>query len=231
MADCAAMTNLAPMTMNRRPNISLIAFIIGILIANGVAQTSPRTQETRAERSADRRAADMIKDWQEKPREAAEAMLQRYGEPQEVTHRRLIWHNNGPWKRTTVINEEIDHDFPKPHKDCLEQVIAYRVPVEKFSDLAAFDGSVIAERTRGELAARCDKEPMNFLAINLAHDVATGKVSVKEARSQYAQTAMQFMKGDKPPYTQDIQFERPVNDRMGDPGEAMLMEAMKGLFN
>lgn len=38
------------------------------------------------------------------------------------------------------------------------------------------------ERTRGELAARCDKEEMNYLALNLANDIATGKVDVDEAR-------------------------------------------------
>lgn len=49
-----------------------------------------------------------------------------------------------------------------PHKDMLLQVIAYEVPADKFDDLAAFDGSVIAERTRGEIAARCDKEAANI---------------------------------------------------------------------
>ena len=41
-------------------------------------------------------------------------------------------------------------------------------------DLARFDGSVIVERTRGEIGARCDKEEMNYLALNLAHDIVTG---------------------------------------------------------
>ncbi|MGH8284417.1 MAG: hypothetical protein ACRETT_01460 [Steroidobacteraceae bacterium] len=39
-----------------------------------------------------------------------------------------------------------------PHKDVLEQVIDYKVPPDKFDDLARYDGSVIAERTKGTFA-------------------------------------------------------------------------------
>jgi hypothetical protein len=56
----------------------------------------------------------------------------------------------------------------------VESVIDYRVPPEQFSALAAFDGSVIAERTAGEVSARCHDEQANFLALNLMHDIVTG---------------------------------------------------------
>src|SRR3546814_13339183 len=39
------------------------------------------------------------------------------------------------------------HDFPAPHTDSVESVIDYRVPPDKFTALAEFDGGVIAERT------------------------------------------------------------------------------------
>jgi len=45
-----------------------------------------------------------------------------------------------------------------PHKDVLEQFVNRNVPVEKFKELAQYDGSVIVERTKGEISARCDKE-------------------------------------------------------------------------
>lgn len=172
----------------------------------------------------------IIARWNDKPREVAQQMIQKYGPPHEVSAQRLIWHRNGPWKFTELVNEEIDHHFPKPHKDMLRQGIAFDVPVEKFNDLAAYDGSVIVERTKGELSARCDKEDMNFLAINLANDIITGKLSVEDARKQYAQTAAQYMKGERPPYTTGLQFTRPVSDKAGDPDKPMPMEAMKGLL-
>jgi hypothetical protein len=133
-------------------------------------------------------------------------MIQKYGQPDEITPMRLVWHDNGPWKRTIVTKEETDHAFPMPHKDVLEQVIDYRVSTDKVDDLAAYDGSVIVERTKGELSARCDKEEANFLALNLANDIATGKKSVEEARAQYARTIQDLMAGKKERYVQGLQF-------------------------
>jgi hypothetical protein len=158
----------------------------------------------------------IISGWSAKPKEVADAMIKKYGTPNEVTANMLIWYNNGPWKRTILYKEEIPHDFPKPHTDLLQQFIDYKVPVNKFSDLAQYDGSVIVERTKGEISARCDKEEMNFLALNLANDVATGNKTVDEARAYYAKTAMAFMKGQKDPYTQGLQFTVP-HGNTGDP--------------
>src|SRR5215216_4333282 len=108
--------------------------------------------------------SELISHWADKPQEVAQKTIERYGQPDEATDSMLIWHNNGPWKQTIVYREEVPHSFPKPHTDILEQFIDYRVPPEKFDDLAMFDGSVIVERTKGEISARCDKEEMNYLA-------------------------------------------------------------------
>lgn len=40
--------------------------------------------------------------WPSKPKEVAAATIQKYGQPHEATSSMLIWHNNGPWKRTVV---------------------------------------------------------------------------------------------------------------------------------
>jgi hypothetical protein len=84
-----------------------------------------------------------------------------------------------------------------PHTDMLYQAIDYRIDPSKADALLTYDGSVILERTKGEIAARCDKEEPNFLAINLSNDVATGKRSVEDARKFYAETMSAFMKEGK----------------------------------
>jgi len=158
----------------------------------------------------------IISGWSAKPKEVANAMINKYGTPNEATANMLIWYNNGPWKKTILFKQEIPHDFPKPHTDLLQQFIDYKTPVDKFYELATYDGSVIVERTKGEISARCDKEEMNFLALNLANDVATGNKTVEEARMYYAKAAMAFMKGEKDPYTQGLKFTIP-NGGTGDP--------------
>ena len=152
---------------------------------------------------------------------AAKAMIEKYGAPAEATPSLLIWYKNGPWKRTVVYKEEIDHDFPMPHKDVLEQVIDYEVPPDYFDDLAHYDGSVIVERTKGEISARCDKEGANFLALNLANDIVKGNKSVEEARQSYGEAMMQMMKGSPPESTQKLTFDVPqVN--VGDSDKAII---------
>ncbi len=64
-----------------------------------------------------------------------------------------------------------------------------------YDDLAMYDGSVVLERTSGEISARCDKEGANFLALNLAHDIVTGKRSVQDARKMYGEQAIAMMAG------------------------------------
>lgn len=118
-------------------------------------------------------------------------MIAKYGQPQEVTANRLIWHDNGPWKFSQLVNEADDAD-----------------------DLLAYDGSLILERTKGELSARCDKEEANFLAINLAHEVATGKRTVDDARRFDAESVQQMMKPGKPnEYLQGFRFIPPTGDQ------------------
>ena len=57
------------------------------------------------------------------------------------------------------------------------------------------------------MSARCDKEEMNYLALNLANDIVTGKRSVEDARAFYAKTAKAFKNGEKHPYTRRLQFK------------------------
>ncbi len=164
----------------------------------------------------------LVAGWPEASRMAAMDMMQKYGPPQEVTASMLMWRNNGPWKWTRVSRETIPHSFPMPHPDLLEQAIDYRVPLGKYDDLARYDGSVIVERTKGQISARCDKEGANFLAINLAHDVATGRRGVEQARSYYATAIKRFMSTKQmDPYMQRIQFDM-SRQNTGDPDRSVI---------
>ncbi|MBA2571307.1 MAG: hypothetical protein H0V04_09025, partial [Chloroflexi bacterium] len=86
----------------------------------------------------DAQIAGIVAAWPEKPAEVAGKLMQKYGPPNEAAETRLIWHANGPWKRTIVYRDEVPHNFPKPHTDLLEQFIDYRVPLGRFDDLAAY---------------------------------------------------------------------------------------------
>lgn len=156
------------------------------------------------------RVESIIKLWPETSRMAAEQTIGFYGPPNEATPSRLFWYYNGPWKRTIVYRDEIPHDFPEPHSDMLESVIDYHVPPEKVSEIVEFDGSLIVDRTKGEVAARCDVEAANILALNMMHEIVTGKKTVKQARKFNAKEMSAYILNRSAPYAETFQFDLPA---------------------
>lgn len=164
----------------------------------------------------------IVQTWPPEPRASAKRLIEHYGAPAEYSASQLIWYaTKDGWKRSVLSREETPHDFPAHHTDFLEQCIDYRVPVEMFSTLAAYDGSVVADRTKGELSARCGGTSMNFVAINLAHDIVTGRRDVAGAREEYARLYAAHQKGEQPPYTTAFQFT-PTSGDAGDPDVSTL---------
>lgn len=160
--------------------------------------------------------------WPDGSREAAELVIEAYGEPDEVTETTLTWRDAGTWKRIVATATAFAHRFPAPHEDSVESVIDYAVPVERFADLAAFDGSVVADRTAGELSARCHDEQANALALNLAHDIVTGAKDVAEARDYYAKEFLDARRGNPTPYMERLRFA--PSTKTPDPDERVLSD-------
>jgi hypothetical protein len=167
----------------------------------------------------------IIESWGDLPKKSAKQTIEKYGLPNEATQSRLIWYNNGPWKRTVVLRDEIPHNFLQPHTDVIENFIDYKVPVELFSEIAKYDGSVIIERTRGEVSARCDMEAANFIALNLMHDIVTGKYTAEEARRAYGEITSAYLLNRSAPYAEALQFTVSAEDTK-DRDETKIVGAM-----
>ena len=148
----------------------------------------------------------MVSGWPKASREAITFLTDKYGPPAAVTADMVVWGKAGPWKRSVVYRTEVAHKFPMPHTDVMQQWLDYKVPASKYDELAMYDGSVVLERTSGEMSARCDKEAANFLAVNLAHEVATGMRSVEDARKKYGEQIMAMMAKRPAPYTEKVMF-------------------------
>src|SRR5262245_31641235 len=54
----------------------------------------------------------VTQNWNATARDAAKRMFDKYGAPQEVTTNRLVWRDNRPWRSTTVVNQDVPHNFP-----------------------------------------------------------------------------------------------------------------------
>lgn len=157
-------------------------------------------------------ANTMMANWSGDAQKAAKGMMKIHGAPDEATPTMLVWHNSGPWKRIIAANTTTPHNFPGPHPDSVEQFLSYKVPESKHDEIARFDGSVNIDRTRGEMSARCDTEFHNVLALNLAHDIITGKRSVGGARAFYTRVVMiEKMKKQLHPYGLRLNFSPQMN--------------------
>jgi hypothetical protein len=183
-------------------------FLTSVACASRTTETETGAVVTTQPTSAVRSAQSVTANWPMKPREAASTLIAKYGQPDVVGDRVLIWHDKAPFKKIALMRDEQPHSFPMAHTDFLTQTVMYRVPTDKVDELTAYDGSVWFHRTRGELSAQCDVEAMNFLALNLAHDVATGARTVEDARAFYAKTAMEFKQGNRSsPYVTGLRFQ------------------------
>lgn len=191
---------------------------------NQQAQAPPAQQATPIQGSMIAAQVEQLtRDWPEASRQAVQYMTDKYGAPAAVGAGMAVWGETGPWKRTVVYNEAVPHHFPMQHVDVMQQWINYQAPVDQYDELARYDGSVVLERTTGEMSARCDKEAANFLAVNLAHEIATGKRTVEDARTEYGMQVKALMAGEKSDYTSGIMFTLPAADAARDPDEALAM--------
>src|SRR3954447_21905157 len=158
------------------------------------AGSGSRSQSSAAERYPVMDATSAPGSWPAESREAAQLVLDKYGPPDEACESTLVWNSRGPWKRIVAYKEFSRHNFPSPHIDAVESFLDLRVPPAKAADLCRFDGSVVVNRTRGEISARCHDEEANFLALNLAHDIIEGKRAVEDARRYYAEEFLNYRK-------------------------------------
>jgi hypothetical protein len=151
----------------------------------------------------------IIAGWPGPQQNVARQMLEKYGPPNEATPTRLYWYHNHPWKRTELTSDAVVHHWPTPHTDFLTQYLDYRIPPEQAHLIAMFDGSILVDRTRGEVAARCDSEAANVLGLNMVHELVTGKRTVQEARHTSEQNTVAYNAGRQAPYAERLLFEVP----------------------
>jgi hypothetical protein len=184
----------------------------GRAVADGIAYEARREHETEEGSRHTVAIAEVeriIDGWPDAQKNIARQMLEKYGAPNEATPTKLFWYRNGPWKRTVLSSDSVVHNWPTVHSDFLTQVIDYRVPPEMFGPVTQFDGSILLDRTRGEVAARCDSEAANVLGLNMVHEIVSGKRTVEDARETSTQNTVAYNLGRKAPYAERLLFEIP----------------------
>jgi hypothetical protein len=204
--------------MKIRVLVALTAFL-SATVALGQSPHAPTPQTAPVSPEAAAWVQQNLVGWPKMSIAVAADLITAYGLPKDSNAHELTWYDNGPWKRTVLHKEEVQHNFPYPHKDVLEQTVNYRVPADKVADLAKYDGSLVVDRTRGELTVHCDNERSNTLILNIADDIVKGDRSVEQALAYHAQVIRGVQIGEPETYPYELRFNPRPSADSADPGE------------
>ena len=157
-----------------------------------------------AARERQARTGEIIAQWPDFPRKAAEQTMEKYGPPSEADWDILAWNHRGVWKRIAVRRA------PLTRGGVLQMVLAYDVPRDKEAVLAAMDIGLAVDVRERELSATSASEKTNFLSLNLAHEVLTGLKTAPEASEFYKKTVALSSSGKSSLYTEQLLFHVPM---------------------
>ena len=131
-----------------------------------------------------------------------------YGDPQESTSERLVWHKVGPWKRVVATKAFHQHDFPPrtSTRSSRSSTIASRrarCPPSPSSTAASSSSGPWARCRRDATTRRRTSWPWN-----LVHDIVTGGKTAEQAREYYAKEFLDHRRGKPTPYMDELRIPR-----------------------
>lgn len=190
------------------PHAGLLSAGLGALFAAGACSSMNTPRPDTPAMAAERRDLSqiMLGEWSEDSALAARLIIDEYGVPDEVHYERFLWNDKGPWRRTMVRNVRPIFT-PDDDRALVEQTVGYALtPPQAAAVATALGGRVSYDARKEELTARSDREGLNYLTLNLAHDVVVGALSPEQARASYANTTLLEESGKTLPYLLGLRF-------------------------
>ncbi len=193
--------------MNDRVLRATIALLLPAVFVPWPARAQREDREDLAEIAlSDETPESIILLWPAYSYRLARRMIARYGLPVDSVEDRVVWRDNGPWKRTVIYRNPPSDGLFRKGRGRLEQSVAYKFPKGRAPALAAFDRTIEADEEAGLLTVRTDEESSNILALNLADEVLQGRRTPKDAAEFRARAARLRDSGKSSPYLEGLLF-------------------------
>jgi len=194
----------------RNSRLVAAAAALGLLLpaAGCFSRVKTSSQADVAGAALDRRevAEATVSHWSDVSRLSARRLIEEYGVPDEVHADSLVWNNNGPWQRTVVSNvRPMTPDDPVT-QDVVSQTVKYAMNRGQSLDVLRFDDHVGFDPATRQLSSTSDREAHNYLRLNLADDVAHGRLRPDQARDSYASIVKFEQAGKTSPYLLGLRF-------------------------
>lgn len=191
---------------------------LATLMGTAMAQTWDN-QEKMQQKS--QMVSERLTTWDSMPRMTVDKLIAKYGQPDEVTDSYMLWKDTGPWKYTKVWNKssmedetmyrDKPYDYSMDRYGFIEQGIYYRMPKDRIGNVTHFDSRLKYDRTDGILSVTSNDEKMNFLTINLAHEVAQGYKTTDDAKMMQSEVCEKYsgsmMSDDHSDWTTKFNFD------------------------
>jgi len=189
----------------------LVAAMLAIAAAN-IALTNGCLVATKAAHNASDDSSGrgflaeaVVENWWKVSALAARRTIAQHGVPDEVRPEYLVWRAKGPFRRVVVRNVTPPY-VSGEDLGVVEQTIRYTLQPPQVAALKKFDKGLGYERDSRELAARSDREELNFLRLNLADDIIRRRMTPEEAERFRARALALENTGKTSPYMQGLRF-------------------------
>lgn len=156
-------------------------------------------------------ASKLASGWPQSSIVAAKELITKYGNPTEVTSDKLIWRNFAPFKEIIVHRNLYSSYFPLLHQNAVEHVIDYKAASDRVTNVWNYNGSVVLDRTQGQMSSFGPNEEMNVLSMNLTHKIMSGEINEDRAKVIHGQETLDFLNGEKSSLTQSLLFGTQIN--------------------
>jgi hypothetical protein len=110
---------------------------------------------------------EILNTWQEKLREGAFKLINKYGYPDEASASKLIWYNNGSWKRTIAHRDAITYLLSNDHSNFLEQTFEY---IDALDEMKINNENIYVNRINKEITVFGEDEVVNLKSLNILLD-------------------------------------------------------------
>ena len=139
----------------------------------------------------------------------AKTLIKDYGAPDEYSENQMTWRNISQFDETTIKNESVPHSFPKPHRDYVYSTIKMQVPVELVPVFSYVTESILIDRLKNTVTARCGDIEANAITLGFVQDVVRGEEpsDPEDAKDEYSN---RILKGVFPPW---FKFDKEVEQK------------------
>jgi len=182
-------------------NLFFLTLLIGSIAGCATTPAAPMNAEERLNQ-----AQTVTTNWYTYSEAMAMKIIAEYGPPDRIEPDRLTWYNKSPWDQIAVWDREDYYYSGTVGPDNLEQTLLHAVPADKRKALAAFSKKLAVSKDGRQLSVRGNSEALDFLALNLAHEIIRGTRDPAEARSFYGRTERLSQAGKSSPYLEGLLF-------------------------